>query len=132
MAKELKDRNYPGCAWGCHLEGKQVRSIKRAWKTALKKVKLEGRLSRISDERPGRNMIRAGIPEKVAMNISGHKTRSVFDRYNIVSESDLKTAAEKIGAYHQNQFAVTGKVTAFEALSEVHSSKPLESLVPPG
>jgi len=45
------------------------------------------------------NMIEAGFTEKEAMEISGHKTRSVFDRYHIVSERRLKQLGEKMDAH---------------------------------
>jgi integrase len=43
-----------------------------------------------------RNMVRNGVPEGVAMRITGHRSRSVFERYNIISENDLHEAAAKM------------------------------------
>ena len=57
-----------------------------------------------------RNMIRARIPEKQAMRISGHRSRNIFDRYDIVDERDVQLAGQKLAVYlEESSKLVTSK-----------------------
>jgi len=97
--------------WVFHRAGKPIKSFYRSWRTACRLAGQPGRIPHDFRRTAIRNMVRKGIPERVAMQLTGHKTRSVFDRYNIVSEGDLQEAGRKLTEAHGHILGHSGRVS---------------------
>lgn len=116
IIKERRSQRNLGCPFVFHRNGQQVRDFRFVWNLACRNAglgygyklsvkyveKWEGQFKpgpTIHDFRRTvvRNLVtRSGVSEKIAMEITGHKTRAVFDRYHIVKKDDLKKAAEQL------------------------------------
>ena len=123
----LHSKRRVGCSFVFHRDGEPVRDFRGAWDSACiraglfdvlkdsegkaiksgkdKEVKVPIKIFHDFRRTAIRNMVRAGVPEGVAMKVSGHKTRSVFDRYNIVSDEDLREVARKQQAYIEKEIS---------------------------
>ncbi len=112
-------------AWVFHKSGEPIGDFRKAWATACvaaglgsfscrickqpvkghqceqchAETKYSGRIFHDFRRTAARNMVRAGVSERIAMTISGHKTRSIFDRYDIVDEADLREAMQRTQNY---------------------------------
>jgi len=84
--------------WVFHRKGEPVKSMKRSWRTACENAGVPGRLMHDLRRTAVRNLERAGVSRSVAMKMTGHKTESVYRRYAIVSEVDLREAGAKLAS----------------------------------
>ena len=76
-----------------------VRAWRTAWPEACRQAGVPGRLLHDCRRTAARNLVRAGVPERVAMQLTGHRSRAIFDRYNIVREAELHEAGAQLVAY---------------------------------
>ena len=86
-----------------HRDTVTVRAWRTAWPAACRRAGVPGRLLHDCRRTAARNLIRAGVPERVAMLLTGHQTRAIFDRYNIVHEGELRQASDRLWSYLSTQ-----------------------------
>ena len=105
MADHLQSRGIVTRSVFCHTRGAKAGQrisesayIQQWWKARIA-AGCPARIPHDFRRTAVRNLVRAGVPERVAMQLTGHKTRAIFERYNITSPHDLRDAAARLDAY---------------------------------
>jgi len=88
-----------------HRNGKPIKTLRGAWKAACTKAGLPHFWIHDLRRSGVRRLIRSGVPQAIAMKITGHKTPATFRRYGIVTESDLTEAVQKVAEFRKKERA---------------------------
>jgi integrase len=105
-AKAERDEYWPECDFVFHRMGQPLTDFRGAWASARKRAGVDELLFHDLRRSGVRVLSRSGVPERVIMSITGHRTREMFDRYNITSEEDLADAAARVKAFRESKNGV--------------------------
>jgi integrase len=100
--------------YGGSRAGEPIRDFRSAWQSACRRAGCPDLLFHDFRRTAVRNLVRAGVPEPVAMKLTGHLTASVFKRYAIVDESMLREGAEKLSALYDHRPTAKRRVLPLE------------------
>ncbi len=84
-----------------HRDGEATAEFRKSWATACKLAGCGGRLFHDLRRSAARNLIRSGVTKDVAKQVGGWKTDSMFTRYNVTAEEDLRDAMQKVTQYNE-------------------------------
>ena len=107
------------CPFVFHRDGRPIKNLRWAWRTACEAAGVPGMLIHDFRRTAVRNLVRAGVPDTVSMRLTGHKTRSIFSRYDITSEADLQDAVGKLAAEKGTKKGQSGR---FGRVSRFHQT----------
>ena len=114
-----------------HRFGKPISSFREAWVRACERAGVEGRLVHDLRRSGARRLVRSGVPERTAMALMGHRTRSIFDRYCITNESDLADGVKKL-AFKAVEPVEARRVVAIAGSKDARrSTEPARFAAPP-
>jgi integrase len=109
------------CPYVFHRNGEPIRDFRGAWKRACKAAGVPGKIPHDFRRTAARNMIRAGVSQSVAMQVTGHLTPSVFRRYDITTDEDVRQGLGKLSATaagkEKGKMAESGRVRQFHESS---------------
>jgi integrase len=103
---ESKDGSVLISEYIFHRKGQRICSFRKAWANACKFANVEGRLFHDLRRCAARNLVASGVPQVVAMKITGHKTDSMFRRYAVVTVEQQREALRAAQSYREQQVAV--------------------------
>lgn len=121
--KTERDDFWPHSPWIFSRAGRPIKRYRRTWDKACAAANLPDGTKYLHDMRRSavRNLVRAGVSETVAMRISGHKTRGVFTRYNIVTEADLSDAVARLEKHVQSGTPAAANLVEFSAAKKTRT-----------